>query len=50
MVQLTRNKNRIKDLDYYENLYIEQLNTMTPNGYNLTSGKTTSRQFYIPYR
>ena len=34
----------IKDLDYYENLYIEQLNTMTPNGYNLTSGKTTSRQ------
>jgi hypothetical protein len=34
----------IKDLDYNENLYIEQLNTMTPNGYNLTSGKTTSRQ------
>lgn len=34
----------IKDLDYYENLYIEQLNTMTPNGYNLTSGKTISRQ------
>lgn len=34
----------IKDLDYYENLYIEQLNTMTPNGYNLTSGRTTSRQ------
>lgn len=29
----------IKDLDYYENLYIEQLNTI-----NLTSGKTTSRQ------
>jgi hypothetical protein len=34
----------IKDLDYNENLYIEQLNTMTPNGYNLTSGKTMSRQ------
>lgn len=34
----------IKDLDYNENLYIEQFNTMTPNGYNLTSGKTTSRQ------
>jgi hypothetical protein len=34
----------IKDLDYYENFYIEHFNTMTPNGYNLTSGKTTSRQ------
>lgn len=34
----------IKDLDYYENLFIEHFNTMTPNGYNLTSGKSTSRQ------
>jgi group I intron endonuclease len=34
----------IKDLDYYENLYITQLNSMTPCGYNLTSGKSTSRQ------
>jgi len=34
----------IEDLDYYENFYIEQLNTMTPNGYNLISGKTLSRQ------
>ncbi len=34
----------IKDLDYNEKFYIEQFNTMTPNGYNLTSGgKTTSR-------
>jgi hypothetical protein len=35
---------KIEDLDYYENLYIAEFNTMTPNGYNLTSGKSTSRQ------
>lgn len=34
----------IKDLDYYENFYIEQFNTMTPYGYNLITGKTMSRQ------
>jgi group I intron endonuclease len=34
----------IIDLDYYENLYINTFNTMTPNGYNLISGKTESRQ------
>jgi hypothetical protein len=34
----------IKDLDYYENIYISELNTITPNGYNLTTGKSKSRQ------
>lgn len=34
----------IEDLDYYENFYIEKLNTMSPNGYNLISGRTLSRQ------
>lgn len=33
----------IKDLDYYENLCIEKFNTMTPNGYNLITGKPNSR-------
>ncbi len=35
----------IKDLDYNESFYIEQFNTLSPNGYNLTTGgKTISRQ------
>lgn len=34
----------IKDLDYNENLFIEQTNTMAPIGYNLITGKTMSRQ------
>jgi group I intron endonuclease len=35
----------IKDLDYNESFYIERLNTLSPNGYNLTTGgKTMSRQ------
>lgn len=34
----------INDLDHYENVYIDYINTMVPNGYNLTSGKSTSRQ------
>lgn len=34
----------VDDLDYYENLYIEKFNTMTPNGYNLITGKSNSRQ------
>lgn len=28
----------INDLDYYEKLFIKELNTFTPNGYNLTQG------------
>lgn len=34
----------IDKLDYYENFYIDKFNTMTPHGYNLTSGKSNSRQ------
>lgn len=34
----------IDELDYYENLYINKFNTLTPNGYNLISGKSNSRQ------
>lgn len=34
----------IADLDGFENHYIESLNTMTPYGYNLISGRTLSRQ------
>lgn len=37
-------KCEIKNLDYFENLYITEFNCMTPNGYNLTSGKSDSRQ------
>jgi len=35
---------KISLLDERENFYIETLNTMVPNGYNLISGKTNSRQ------
>lgn len=34
----------IDELDYYENCFIELFNTMTPNGYNLVSGRSHSRQ------
>jgi hypothetical protein len=34
----------IQELDFYENYFIEKFESMTPNGYNLTTGKTTSRQ------
>jgi len=34
----------IEELDHYENYYITHYNTMTPNGYNLVSGKSSSRQ------
>ena len=34
----------INELDFYENQFIDILHTMSPNGYNLTSGKSTSRQ------
>lgn len=34
----------ILELDRYENIYIESLDTMTPRGYNLVSGKSMSRQ------
>ena len=35
---------KTEELNYYENHYIELLNTMSPNGYNLISGKTNCRQ------
>lgn len=34
----------IDELDKYENMYIQKLNTMTPHGYNLVSGRSNSRQ------
>lgn len=34
----------VSELDFKENHYIRKLNTLTPNGYNLTTGKSTSRQ------
>ena len=34
----------INELDYYESYYIENYNTLSPNGYNLTTGKSVSRQ------
>jgi hypothetical protein len=34
----------IEELDYYEQYYIIKYNTLTPNGYNLTTGKSESRQ------
>lgn len=34
----------IEELDYYEQYYISICNTLTPNGYNLTTGKSESRQ------
>jgi hypothetical protein len=34
----------IKDLDYYEDFYITQFNSMTPTGYNLITSGATSRQ------
>lgn len=33
----------IEELDYFEKYYIEIYNTMTPNGYNLTSGGGVTR-------
>jgi hypothetical protein len=33
----------IDELDYFEKYYIENNNTMTPNGYNLTSGGGVTR-------
>jgi hypothetical protein len=33
----------IEELDYYEKYYIENYNTMSPNGYNLTSGGYVTR-------
>jgi len=33
----------IDELDYYEKYYIEHYNTMSPNGYNLREGGSTSR-------
>ena len=33
----------IEELDYFEKYYIENYNTMTPNGYNLTSGGGVTR-------
>jgi hypothetical protein len=33
----------IEELDYYEKYYIENFNTLTPNGYNLTTGGSVSR-------
>jgi hypothetical protein len=35
---------KLEELDFFENFYITEYNTMTPLGYNLTSGETTSRQ------
>ena len=34
----------IDELDEIENYWIEELNTLSPNGYNLTTGKSQSRQ------
>mgnify|MGYP000209157578 CR=1 FL=1 len=34
----------IDELDYYEQYYISKYNTLKPNGYNLTTGKSQSRQ------
>jgi group I intron endonuclease len=34
----------IEELDYWENHYILEHNTLHPNGYNLTTGKSNSRQ------
>jgi len=36
-------KCNIDELDYYEKYYIEHYNTMSPNGYNLREGGSTSR-------
>jgi hypothetical protein len=33
----------IDELNYYENYYINSLNTLKPNGYNLTTGGSKSR-------
>lgn len=33
----------IEELDFFEKYYIENYNTMTPNGYNLTSGGGVTR-------
>jgi group I intron endonuclease len=35
---------KIDELDYWENFYIEEINTLHPDGYNLTTGKSNSRQ------
>lgn len=32
----------VNELDYYETYYIESMQTLTPNGYNLTSGGSIS--------
>ena len=37
----------IEELDYWENYYILEYNTLHPNGYNLTTGKSNSRQSSI---
>ncbi len=37
----------IDELDYWENYYIEQFSSLHPNGYNLTSGRSNSRQSEI---
>jgi Asp-tRNA(Asn)/Glu-tRNA(Gln) amidotransferase A subunit family amidase len=34
----------ISELDYWENYYIVEHNTLSPKGYNLTTGKSNSRQ------
>ena len=34
----------IAELDYWENYYIDELCSFHPNGYNLTTGKSNSRQ------
>ena len=34
----------IGELNYWENYYIEEYNTLKPGGYNLTTGKSFSRQ------
>lgn len=33
----------VTEIDYYENLFIMKYNSMTPNGYNLISGRSNSR-------
>ena len=37
----------IEELDHFEKYYIETLDTLTPNGYNLTTGGSNSRQSEI---
>ncbi len=35
---------KIDEMNYYENQYILEFNTITPNGYNLTTGGSNGRQ------